>query len=120
MLFNFHKGAEDGEKYLVGIIVLAILLVISLVIIAYLTYQNRRPKSLKANPEDKSRDRNNSKDIYENPDKIKDDANYEDVESEQSTYTALKRTGKEENDDHLYAHLNEVNNDYVNQKETGI
>jgi hypothetical protein len=120
VLFNFYIGAEDGEKYLVGIIVLAILLVISFVIIAYLTYQNRRPKSLKANPDDKSRDRNNSKDIYENPDKIKDDANYEDVESEQSTYTALKRTGKEENDDHLYAHLNEVNNDYVNQKETGI
>jgi Na+-transporting methylmalonyl-CoA/oxaloacetate decarboxylase gamma subunit len=120
VLFNFHIGAEDGEKYLAGIIVLAIFVIILLVILAYFIYQIRRLKSLKANPENKSRDRNNSKDIYENPDKIKDDANYEDVESEQSTYTALKRTGKEENDDHLYAHLNEVNNDYVNQKETGI
>jgi hypothetical protein len=120
VLFNFHIGAEDGEKYFVGTIVLAILLVISFVIIAYLTYQNRRPKSLKANPENKSKDRNNSKDIYENPDKIQDDANYEQVENEQSTYTALKRTGKEENDDHLYAHLNEGHKDYVNQKETGF
>jgi cytoskeletal protein RodZ len=120
VLFNFHIGAEDGEKYLVGIIVLAILLVISFVILAYFIYQNRRLKSSKSNPENKSKDRNNSKDIYENPDKIKDDANYEQVENEQSTYTALKRTGKDENDDHLYSHLNEVHKDYVNQKETGI
>jgi hypothetical protein len=101
--------------------VLAILLVISVVInIAYFIYQNRRSKSSKANPENKSRERNNSKDIYENPDKIQDDANYEQVENEESTYTALKRTGKDENDDHLYSHLNEVHKDYVNQKETGI
>ena len=120
VLFNFHIVAEDGEKYLAGIIVLAILLVISIAIIAYITYQNRRLKSSKANPENKSKDRNNSKDIYENPDKIQDDANYEQVENEESTYTALKRTGKDENDDHLYSHLNEVHKDYVNQKETGI
>jgi uncharacterized membrane protein (DUF106 family) len=118
-LFNFHIGA-DSEKYLAGIIVLAIFVIILLLIIAYLTYQNRRLKSLKANPENKSKDRNNAKDIYENPDKIQDEANYEQVENEQSTYTALKRTGKEENDDHLYSHLHEVHKDYVNQKETGI
>jgi hypothetical protein len=62
----------------------------------------------KANPENKSKDRNISKVIYENPDKVEDDANYEQRESEQSTYTALKRTGKDENDDHLYSYLNEV------------
>ena len=117
-LFNFHIG----ENYLAGIIVLAILLVISFAIIAYLIYQNRRRKSSKANPENKSKDRNNSKDIYENPDKIQDDANYEEVENEESTYTALKRPGpgKEENDDHLYAHLNDGHKDYVNKKETGF
>ena len=115
-LFNFYIG----ENFLAGIIVLAILLVISFVIIAYLIYQNRRRKSSKANPENKCRDRNNSKDIYENPDKIKDDANYEEVENEESTYTALKRTGKDENDDHLYAHLNEGHKDNMNQKETGF
>ena len=119
-LFNFYIGADDGENFLAGIIVLAALLVISFVIIAYLTYQNRRLKSSKANPENKSRDRNNSKDIYENPDKIQDDANYEQVENEQSTYKGLEKTGEEENDDHLYSHLNEVHKDYVNQKETGI
>ncbi|CAB3990869.1 receptor-type tyrosine- phosphatase S-like isoform X2 [Paramuricea clavata] len=115
------KNDDGSDKYLAGIIVLAILLIISVVInIAYFIYQNRRHKSSKANPENESRDRNNSKDIYENPDKIKDDANYEQVESEQSTYTALKRTGKDENDDHLYGHLNEVHEDSVNQKETGM
>ena len=98
---------------------LAILLIISVVInIAYFIYQNRRPKSSKAKPESKSKDRNNSKDIYENPDNIQHDADYEQMENEQSTYTALKRTGKEENDDHLYSHLNEVHKDCVNQKET--
>jgi biopolymer transport protein ExbB/TolQ len=106
-LFNFYIGAEDSEKYLAGIIVSAVLLVISLVFLAYFIYQIRLLKSSKANPENKSRDSNNSKDIYENPDKIKVDANYEQVENEQSTYKGLEKTGEEENDDHLYSHLNE-------------
>ena len=116
-MFNFHIGAENGEKYLAGIIVLAILLLISFVIIAYLIYRIRRLKSSKENSENKSKERNNSKDIYENPVK---DGNYEQVENEQSTYTALNRSRKDENDDHFYAHLNEVHKDYVNQQETGI
>ena len=118
-LFNFRIGAEEaGEKCVAGIIVLAILLVISFMIIAYLIYQNRRLKSSKAKSENKSKERNNSKDIYENP--VKDDGNYEQVENEQSTYTALNRSRKDENDDHFYAPLNEVHKDYVNQQETGI
>ena len=119
-LFIFHIGAENDEKYLAGIIVLAILLVILCVILAYYIYQIRRLKSSKANPENKDKERNNSKDIYENPDKVKDDGNYEQVENEQSTYTALNRSRKDENDDHFYAHLNEVHKNYVNQQETGI
>ena len=120
-LFNFHIGAEDaGGKYLVaGIIVLAILLVVSFVIIAYLIYQNRRLKSSKANLDNnKDKERNNSQDIHENPETVKDDGNYEQVENEQSTYTALNRSGMEENDDHLYTHLNEVGSDYVIQLKT--
>jgi uncharacterized protein YoxC len=78
--------------------VLAILLAISVVIIAYFIYQNRRKIST---------------DIDENPDN--GDANDEHVEDEQSTYTALNRAANEENDDHLYTHLNEVHHDYVNQ-----
>jgi hypothetical protein len=99
--------------------VLASLLVISFVIIVYLIYQIRRLKSSKPNPENKNEDRNNSEDINENLD---NDANYEEVENEESTYTALKRPGpgEEENDGHLYAHLNEGQTDYVNQKETGF
>ena len=115
-MFNF----PIGENYLAGIIVLAILLFISLVIIAYFIYQIRRLKSSKASPENKSKDRNNSEVIDENPNN--DDANYEDLENEESTYTALKRPGpgEEENDSHLYAHLNEVHKDNMNQKETGF
>ena len=89
-------------------------------IIAYLIYRIRRLKSSKANLDNKSKERNDSKDIYEDPDKVKDDANYEQVKNEQSTYTALNRSRKDENDDHLYSHSNEVQNDYVNQEETGI
>jgi flagellar biosynthesis/type III secretory pathway M-ring protein FliF/YscJ len=98
--------------------VLAILLGISFVIIAYFIYQVRRLKSSKGNP--KNKDRNNPEEIDENPDN--DDANCEEVENEESTYTALKRPGpgEEENDDHLYAHLNEVHTDNVNQNETGF
>ena len=40
--------------------------------------------------------------------------NCEQVENEYSTYTALKRTGKDENDDHVYCHLNEVHQNNVN------
>ena len=120
-LFNFNIGAEDGsEKYLAGIIVLIILVVILLVILAYFIYQNRRRKSLKANPENKSEDKNNSEEIDENPDN--DDANYELVENEGSTYTALKRPGpgEEESDGHLYTHLIQVHTDYMIPKETGF
>ena len=97
-----------------------ILLIISLLVIAYFIYEIRRLKSSKENSENKSKGGNNFKEIYENPDKVKEDANYEQVEDEQSTYTALKRTGKEEDDDHLYGHLHEVLHDNANEKETGI
>ena len=95
------------------IIVLVIVLIISFVIIAYLILQRRQPK---ANTENKSKDKDNSKDIYENPDKV--DGNYEQVENEQSTYTAFKSLGKDENDDHENCHLNEVLLNNVNQKKT--
>ena len=101
---------------------MSIFLIILSVSLAYFIYQIRRLKSSKENYlKNKSKDKNNSKDIYENPDKVKEDGNYEQVEDEPSTYKALKRTEKEdEDDDHLYSHLNEVNNDNANQKETGI
>ncbi len=103
--YNFHTGAEDRKIYFAGIIVLTILLVISFVIIAYVICQNRRLKSSKANPENKSKERNISTVIEENPYSNNGDGNYVQVEDEQSTYTALNRGAKEENDDHLYTHL---------------
>ena len=94
----------------------AILLVILVVIIAlYFICQNRRRKSssTEANVE-KTNEVSNPQYIYE------DGGNYEQVDDEQSTYTALNKPG-EVIDDHLYAHLNEVTqNMYADQKETGF
>ena len=44
------------------------------------------------------------------------------MENEELAYTALKTPGpgEQENDGHLYAHLNEVHKDNMNQKETGF
>ena len=118
-MYSVFHFSESCEKWLAGIIVLIILLVILCAILAYFIYHIRRLKSSKTNLENQSKNKNNSKEIYENPDKDKDDGNYEKMEDEQWTYTALKRTGKED-DDHLYAHLNKVNEEHVNQAETGI
>ena len=98
---------------------LIILLIILCVTLAYFIHQNRGLKS-QPSSDDQSKDENYSKDIYENPDKVKDDGNYEQAKDKQLPYTALKKPGKEENDDHLYSHLNRVQQEYVNQAETGI
>jgi uncharacterized protein (UPF0333 family) len=94
----------------------AVLVVILVVIIAlYFIRQNRRRKSssTEANVE-KTNEVSNSQYIYD------DVGNYEQVDDEQSTYTALNKPG-EVSDDHLYAHLNEVTqNMYADQKETGF
>ena len=66
----------------------------------------------------KRKKRNDTKDIFENP--AKHDANYEQVENQQSTYTALKKPGERDDDNHIYCHLNEVQEDNANKKETGI
>ena len=108
---------DDGSKnYLFGMIALAILLVIVGAIIAlYFICQNHRRKSssTKANVE-KTNEVSNSQHIYD------DVGNYEQVDDEQSTYTALNKPG-EVIDDHLYAHLNDVTqNMHADQKETGF
>ena len=116
-MFNFHVGVE-GEKYLIGMVVLGILLAISLAITAYSIFQVCRLKSSSKKPANKSKERNDSKPVYEIP--ATNNQDYEQVENEQSTYTALKKPGERDDDDHVYSHLNEVDKDYVNQKETGI
>ena len=62
-----------------------------MVIIASSIFQNRRLNSLKDDREKKSKERNNSKGIYEIP--FADEGNYEQVVNEQSTYTAPKKPG---------------------------
>ena len=60
---------------------------------------------------------NNPRNIYEVPLQLRTS-----IDDEQSTYTALQRSGPgKANDDHLYGHLNQVRqNVYANQGETGI
>ncbi|XP_028402634.1 uncharacterized protein LOC114525469 [Dendronephthya gigantea] len=118
-LTGAQREGEGCGNHLVGIIVLIILLVILLIIIAYLLFHRvhrLKSSSTTGNLERKTKD--SSKDIYENPNK-NDVDNYEQVENEQSTYTALKRPGKDE-DDHVYSHLNQRQQEYQNQKETGL
>ena len=90
---------------------------ISLVIVAYFVYQTRfKPPRTKVKQEP-TNDENNSRHIYDTP-----VTNNEQANNEQSTYAALKRPGPGEvDDDHVYAHLNQVlQNVYQNQGETGI
>ena len=73
------KGRKHGsQKYLVGIIVLAVLLIISLFIHAYVFYRNRQLKPLKGNVE-------NITDISRTA--VSD---YERMDNERSTNTTLK------------------------------
>ncbi len=100
--------------------VLVILLVISLVIIAYQFVYRTRLKSpnTETNSAETTNDENNLQHNDDTANGIDDIANgiddiandiaddYEQVDNEQSTYTALKRRGPgEKDDDHVYAHL---------------
>ena len=112
-----HENDDGSEKYLIGIIALAILLDISFVIIAYLVYQTRRLKSSSTEENaEKTDEENYSRHSYDIP----ENNNCEHVDDEHSTYTALKRPDPAEEDDHLYGHLNQVPNVYVDQVETAI
>ncbi|XP_028397384.1 uncharacterized protein LOC114521168 [Dendronephthya gigantea] len=117
---SVQKPTDCGSfgNHLVGIIVLIILVVFSLVMNALLFHRIRRLKS-SSTMKSLEKASHNLSDIYENP--KKDDVNnYEQVEDEQSTYTALKKSGKDKNDDHVYSHLNKGKKDCKNQDETGI
>ena len=113
ILFYFLAG---GEKYLVGIIVMAVLLVISMAITGYFICQNRRLKSLEKNLEKMSKEGNVSIDDHVIP--AKDEGDFEEVENEQSTYAALKKPGERDDDDHVYTHLVDTQKIYVNQEES--
>ena len=116
--FSWEKDQKPLESLtvkeginLVGIIILAILVVILMAILSYLIYKIHQLKSLQAS---KSKESNDSKHVYEIP--VTNDQNYKQVENEQSKYTAVKKPGERDDDDHVYSHLNEVDKGYVNQK----
>jgi flagellar basal body-associated protein FliL len=109
-------GNDDGSKnYLIGMTVAILVVILGVIIALYFNCQKRRPKSssTEANAE-------KTNEVID-PQYIDDDGgNYEQVDDEQSTYTALNRRG-EVSDDHLYAHLYEITqNMRADQKETGF
>ena len=95
---------------------MAVLLVVLLAITGYFVGQNRRLKSLKKNPEKKSKEGSDSKDAHEIP--ADDEGNYAEVDNEQSTYTALKKPEERDDNDHVYTHLVDAQKIYVNQEES--
>ena len=97
---------------------MAVLLVISMAITGYFICQNRRLKSLKENPERKSKEGNDSKDDYVIP--AKDEGHYEEVDNERSTYAALKKPGERDDNDHVYTHLVHTKKICANQEESGF
>ena len=103
---------------------MAIILAILLILVVYFLHQNRALKTaLNTNTQlvDKYSANIAMVDvIYEQPDNVMDKQrdgetmDYEDLEKNDATYTALDRTRKDD-DDHFYAHLNEMP-----KNETGI
>ena len=104
-----RKGSQKyhgSQKYLVAIIVLAVLLTISLFIHAYVFYQNRQLRPSNENVEN----------MTDNSHRAIGD--YERMGNELPTNAALKT---DQNDDLLDGHSNEVPKEHAsNQQETGI
>ena len=87
---------------------MAVLLVISLVISVYLVYRMHRLKQSRAKPKPNvgtKDDRNNRTHIYDLP----DNSYVEQAMEGASIYTDLRRPAPgEQNDAHVYAHLNRI------------
>ena len=103
-----QKLEDTGcEKYIAGIIVLTIFLIILIVILAYFLHVIRRFKTLNTNKNLEGKVNRNIKTDKDQYPENKDDGTYEEIElkEEQSNYTSLKRPGERETDDKLYTHL---------------
>ena len=105
---------------------MAIIMAILLVIIGYFFYQNRTLKKTSSNlpiTHEVSKNATRNDGIYEQPLDVlgrrEIDTIYECVEDDGATYTALDRTGKD-NEDHVYCHLNLTQQRNMNDTETGI
>ena len=109
-----------SKENLIVIIVLAILLVISLVFLVYFICQNRRQKPPYKQENLNHKHVTNNLKVSNDNSINTGDGNYEQVElnDEQSTYTALKRSRDEENDDKLYTHLIIEPQGYLNEEKT--
>ncbi len=101
---------------------MAIVVAILLILVAYFVNQNRAlKKTIAKMTSSKKGTRKSSRNdaIYDQPFEItqgnrNDDMYYNDVRNDDEPYTALNRTG-EDDDDHFYAPLNELQ-----QNETGF
>ena len=100
-----NESDYRSRKYLAGIAILAILLVIACVIIAYFICQTRKNLDNETNPETTNDASDDSSHIYEIP--FTD--SYENIDDDHFKYTDLKLPAPgEPRDDHAYGHLNET------------
>ena len=114
------------DTSLIVIIVMAIIIAILLLIIGYFVYQNRTLKKIISKlpiTDEVSKNATKNDGIYEQPfdalGRGENETNYEYVGDDGATYTALDRTGKD-NEDHVYCHLNLTQQGNMNEAETGI
>lgn len=111
---------SEKESYRYGLIALAVIVVILLIIIAYFVYQNRTLKKSIDEIKQSAKSRNIIRDDVSHAGQIdmndegNDDMNYDDVRNDEETYTALDRTGKED-EDHVYCHLNSIQQENVSE-----
>ena len=99
-----NESDYGSEKYLAGIAVLAILLVISCVVVGYFFYQTKKKSNTEAKPETTNGE-SNSSDIYG----ISFTYNYENVDNDHFKYTDVKLPAPgEPGDDHVYGNLHET------------
>ena len=91
-------------------------MIILCIVIAYLVHRIRVKPPIAEEKQTRTMDENGLRNIYDV------DSNYEEIDDDHSTYTALQRPAPgESSEDHVYAHLNQaLNNIQKNQRETGF
>ncbi len=108
-----EEDSEDDKGYLISIIIMAILLAFLLVIVVYLVHKIRgllNAKETLGNQETRNTKMMDGICVrQENTQGSLDDGdmNYDDVRTDDATYTALNRTG-EDDENHIYSQLNEM------------
>lgn len=108
LILASEGDTEDNKSYLIGIVVMASILIILLVTVLFVLLQNRKLKveinNMKKIGKQEPATSNTINDQLKN---VIDLGTHDDA----ATYTELNRTGNNEEDNHLYCHLNAIPED---------